>query len=668
MQNLEVGTSPGYAKAAHYLLSSMNQTIDPCNDFFEYACGHWISEHPIPDDLGSYEVITSVREKVSQKMKELYESKEATGSKAMDAVKTIYQTCMDTKRRRSLQGREIIKAIEVFLGNWPILYGKKWSEKKFDLTEMMIRITQTRSIAVLMSIFVSPDKMNVSTRLIHIDQGSLGLGFSAKDYYLNERKYAVQLKAYKKYITDKAMLISRDLGISKERSEVEKEVDDIIRFEKKLAQMDWNKYFRAVVPSDLHWYLEKNPVINIVQVEFLRKLDELLKVTPKKTLANYMIWLYITAWNFQLDERYDDIHQDFLRAMIGKQVKSPRWKVCSHVATNQMSYASGALYVKSFFNEADKQVALEMVNHLKDAFEEMLEEYDWMKKSTREIALKKTTEMLSLIGYPEFIRNTSDLDNYYKLIHIDVNDTFAQTVTKTSRWSLEHSYRKLVKPVERTEFDAPASSVNAFYSSLKNAVVFPAAILQPPFFDRTFPRAVNFGGIGSIIGHEITHGFDDRGSQFDYQGNLRDWWDRETKENFNRKKNCFVEKYNNYVVPGIDLHINGLRTLGENIADNGGLKEAFRAYRNYIKKIGYEEKRLPGLEHLDMNQIFFLSSARMWCGHSRPAALIRQVLTDQHAPLRFRVNGVVINYPDFAKTFKCPPNSPMNPINKCSLW
>ncbi|EFO26887.1 hypothetical protein LOAG_01595 [Loa loa] len=696
VKNVEVGTSPGYIKAAYYLLSSMNRTVNPCDDFFEYACGRWIAEHPIPSDLGTYEVSQLVREKVARKMKELYDSKQSTNSKAMDAVKTIYQACMDTDRLNSMQGREIVETIE-YLGAWPIVYGHKWSEEKFDFTETMIRIAQTRSSGIFMNIYVSSDQKNVSRRLIHIDQGRLALGFGAREYYLNEKNYAAQLKAYRKYVIDKAMLISHDAGILKKRTEIGKEADDIINFEKKLAQimvpeenrrnytllyhqyhlsnlpvfmskMNWNKYFRSVVPPDLHWYLNEDPVINVIDVKFLKQLDELIKVTPKRTLANYMIWLYTSTWNFQLDERYDDIHQEFLRAIIGKHMKSPRWKVCSQIAVERMGYASGALYVKSFFNEADKQEALEMVSLLKGAFEEMLEEYNWIYESTRQKALKKINEMLSLVGYPEFIRDIKDLDEYYKLLHIYPNDTFDQIITKTSRWSMEQSYRKLVKPVKRTEFGAPASIVNAFYSSLKNAIVFPAAILQAPFFDRTFPKAVNFGSIGSIIGHEMIHGFDDRGSQFDHQGNLRDWWDGATKQNFKEKKDCFMKEYNNYIVPGTNLHISGLRTLGENIADNGGIKEAFRAYRNYIKKIGHEEKRLPGLENLDMNQIFFLSSAQTWCGHSRPAALIRQVLTDQHAPSRFRVNGVVINQPSFAEAFKCPPNSPMNPISKCSLW
>ncbi|VDK84850.1 unnamed protein product [Onchocerca ochengi] len=658
---------PDYIKAAYYLLSSMNQTVDPCDDFFEYACGRWISEHPIPDDHSAYEVSSTIRERVAQRMKKLYDSKKPTGSKAMDAVKMIYQACMDTDRQRNMQVQEIVKVTE-YLGTWPIIHGSNWSEDKFDFTETMIRITQTRAISIFMNINVLPDQKNVSRRLIHIDQGALGLGFSAREFYMNETNYAWQLKAYRKYIIDKAVLVSHDIGISRRKIEIENEADDIINFEKKLAEMDWNKYFRSVIPNDLHWYLNENPVINIMEVEFLKQLDKLLKATPKRTLANYMIWRYTSMWNFQLDERYDDIHQEFLRTAIGKQMKSPRWRICSQVAVNQMDHASGALYVKFFFKEADKQVALEMVNLLKNAFKEMLEEYDWLHESTRQKALKKLDEMLALIGYPEFIRRTKDLDEYYKLLHIYPNDTFVQIITEMSRWSVENSYRKLVEPVQRTEFNAAASIVNAFYSPLKNAIVFPAAILQAPFFDRTFPKAMNFGNIGSVIGHEMIHGFDDRGSQFDYQGNLHDWWDSKTKANFKERKNCFMEEYNNFTVPGTDLFINGMLTLSENIADNGGIKVAFRAYRNYIKQIGHEEKRLPGLEHLDMDQIFFLSSAQMWCGHSRPAALIRHILTGQHAPLRFRVNGVVVNQPDFIKAFKCPSNSAMNAITKCSLW
>ncbi|MCP9261885.1 Neprilysin-1 [Dirofilaria immitis] len=387
-KDLKAGTSLGYIKASYYLLSSMNQTINPCDDFFEYACGHWLSKHPIPDDLSTYEVSTSIREKVTRKMKELYGSKQLTGSKAMEAVKIIYRACMNTDRQRNMRGREIVDAIE-YLGTWPIAYGYKWSEDKFDFTKTMIRIAKTRSLDIFMN--------------INIDQGRLGLGFGAREFYMDEKNYASQLKAYRKYIIDKAMLVSHDVGISRKQIEIENEADDIISFEKKLAQimvpeenrrnysllyhqyhlsdlctfvsaMDWNKYFRTVIPLDLHWYLNENPVVNVIEVEFLKQLDKLLKMTPKRTLANYIIWRYTSMWNFQLDERYDDIHQEFLRTIIGKEVKSPRWKICSQAAEEQM---------------ADKQVALEMISHLKNAFKEMLEEYDWLCESTRQKALKR---------------------------------------------------------------------------------------------------------------------------------------------------------------------------------------------------------------------------------------------------------------------------------------
>uniref|UniRef100_A0A183CZ77 Peptidase_M13_N domain-containing protein n=1 Tax=Gongylonema pulchrum TaxID=637853 RepID=A0A183CZ77_9BILA len=200
-ENVAIGTSPGYIKAAFYLSNAINQTANPCSDFFAYACGRWISDHPIPSDLATYGVFASIREKVAREMKELYEAKKVTGSKAMDSVKTIFEACMAAGGKRNLLGRQIVEAVE-FLGYWPVIHGSRWSEKKFELTELMIRVAQSRYVDTLISVYASPDQKNVSRRLIHIDQGSLGLGAGAQKYYLDEKRYEKQLKAYKKYITD----------------------------------------------------------------------------------------------------------------------------------------------------------------------------------------------------------------------------------------------------------------------------------------------------------------------------------------------------------------------------------------------------------------------------------------------------------------------------------
>jgi len=274
-----------------------------------------------------------------------------------------------------------------------------------------------------------------------------------------------------------------------------------------------------------------------------------------------------------------------------------------------------------------------------------------------------------LIGFPDFLYNDTGLDEYYEKLNFEPSDSFPTIVERVAAWAQMRAFNRLREPVDRNEFSTSSATVNAFYSAIKNAITFPAAILQSPFFDREYPKSINYGAIGAVIGHEITHGFDDQGSQFDKIGNLKNWWDTKTIEKFVNRTQCLIDQYSAYEVPeAAGLKVNGILTQGENVADNGGIKEAYRAYRAYVQKLGHEEKRLPGFEGYTNDQLFFLSYSQVWCGHSKPEALIRQLLVDPHAPLKFRVNGVLANQPEFSTAFKCPLGSKMNPHKKCVVW
>jgi len=338
------------------------------------------------------------------------------------------------------------------------------------------------------------------------------------------------------------------------------------------------------------------------------------------------------------------------------------------VASGRMSYAGGALYVRKYFDKSDKATALEMIEDLHTVFHQMVNTSQWMQTETKKLALVKAKEMLSLIGYPDWIANDTALDEYYEQLELTDQDSYPKIIEKLTQWGQQRAFRKLIEPVDRSEFGVSSAVVNAFYSSLKNAITFPAAILQAPFFDRGFPKSMNYGGIGSVIGHEITHGFDDQGSQFDGTGNLQNWWDPLTAMQFFNRTQCIVEQYGAYDVPGTGLKVNGRLTQGENIADNGGIKEAFKAYRRHVNKLGHEEARLPGMAAYTHDQVFYLSYAQAWCGHSKVESVIRSVLSDPHSPVLFRVNGVVANQPEFSTAFRCPIGTPMNPVKKCTVW
>ncbi|CAD5215091.1 unnamed protein product [Bursaphelenchus xylophilus] len=692
----QVGTGKGYYKAADLFKSSINNTVDPCDDFFEYACGTWISNNSIPKDLTSYGHFSELREKVNKEMKDLYESPAKSSSSAINKLKLFYKACMDTDNLNKLRSGKLLEQIKDF-GYWPILWPEEWRKADFDITQTLINFGLSRALDVFVDVYVSHDQKNVSRRILHFDQGGLGLGSSARDYYLNETKYAKQLNAYENYINGKLALLAEDAGVNRSKEAIAADVKEIIAFEKEFAHIlvseddrrnytrmynmrklsdlktlmpliDWQRYFYALMPKDMYDYLQTDPDVIINEIEFFNRLSELIQKTDLKVIANYMFWRFTSGWSLQLDERFEDVTQEFMKQFVGKQTKSPRWKDCESAVNSRLNYASGAMYVREFFKDDDRKAAQDMVKDLREAFRTMLKDNDWMKDETKAYALKKADEMQALIGYPDFVFNDTELDDYYGKLNTSETDGYADLIKDYSIWAQHKAFRRLKEEVDRAEFGTSSAVVNAFYSSVKNGITFPAAILQAPFFDATFPKAVNYGGIGSVIGHEITHGFDDTGSQFDAVGNLHNWWDNETEARFKNLTQCIVDQYGSYEVEGTGLKINGILTQGENIADNGGIRQAYRAYRNYIRKLGHEEKRLPGFEEYTNNQIFYISYAQSWCGHAKPEATVRQLIIDPHSPMRFRVNGVVSNQPEFASAFSCSAGSPMNPKKRCVVW
>nr|CAD2166728.1 unnamed protein product [Meloidogyne enterolobii] len=690
---VEVDASPGFVKAAELLKNSIDERVDPCEDFFDFACGKWVANNPIPDDLTSYGHFSELREKVNHEMKTLFESPEEPTSVAIKNLKSLYHGCMNTEDLNRRNSSELLSRAAKF-GYWPIISPNKWKEEEFDLTDLLVHVGRSRAIDVFVDVYVSLDQKNATRRLLNFDQGGLGLGASARDYYLNDTRYGNQMAAYKRYMIEKISSFARDAGTYQSDPDfIPNEVEKIINFEREFARiltpdedrrnftkmynlhhlsemqkvfnlMNWTKYFDWLVPSEMHEYLKSDPEIILAEPEYFDRLTKLLNSTPNNVLANYIFWRFASSWSFQLDERYDDIQQHFLKAFLGKKAKSPRWKDCASAASSRMSYASGAMYVRAHFDRSSKEAALAMIEDLRASFKAMLAVNDWMDPGTKEYALIKAEQMLSLIGYPDFLIMTHNLTIIIKiLIYIQM------IIMLYNIWSQRKAFRRLIEPVDREEFGTSSAVVNAFYSGVKNAITFPAAILQAPFFDRDFPKATNYGCIGAVIGHEITHGFDDQGAQFDGRGNLKDWWDPLTQKRFVERKKCIIDQYSAFSVPQTGLKVNGILTQGENIADNGGIKQAYAAYQAYLRKHG-QEKLLPGLEKYNNEQLFFISYAQTWCGHTKPETLIRQLLTDPHSPYRYRVNGVVVNQPEFTNAFKCQEGAAMrySEERRCSVW
>ncbi|KHJ47677.1 peptidase family M13 [Trichuris suis] len=629
-------TTKGCVEAASNLLMAIDSTQDPCENFYEYACGQWNKHFFIPEDMSGYGTFALVRDRVRRQLK--------TAINALKSEKII----------------NVLKS----LGGWPILESS-WLERDIDLTEIIGKMRGYYSLDVFVSMYVYADAKNTTRNILTIHQGSLGLGPSTREYYLNDTLYSSQMTAYKRYFQRIVELIATDMGMTYTK-DMEAEVGEILNFEKtyaaitspddqrrnhsllynrwtlrqlkeEMSAIKWDRFFELVMPREVIEIIDDDMNLIVTDPLYIAHINKLLLETDKRVLVNYLLWRLTKAWASMLDERYDIAFQDFVLVMVGRQSRPARWKTCVPAVVGWMEMATGALYVETHFNQKDKEEAVALIDHIRLAFTELVKKLDWMDDETKSIAIEKAQEMINHIGYPEFINNKTLLDHYYEGLLLYDNDTYFEVSRKASNWLNQREMLELLKPFDRNRFDTSPAIVNAFYSPEKNVI--------------STRRAINYGSIGAVIGHEITHGFDDQGSQYDKNGNLKDWWTPTAFERFRERTTCIIEQYNNYTVPDINIKVNGRLTQGENIADNAGVKEAYLA------------SDLFPLDDLIL---------QFWCGHKKPAASLQQVLTDPHSPEMFRVIGVLSNLDEFAKTFNCKPGSQMNPLpsdrRKCSVW
>ncbi|CAJ0606418.1 unnamed protein product [Cylicocyclus nassatus] len=696
--------SSGYDVASEILTKSINFSVDPCEDFFEFTCGNWIADHPIPEDKSTYSQIEMLTDKVQEQMREIFESDETFGSQSINALKAIYKKCMDTDELNRIGARRLIEYIRTF-GVWPILDGdEKWKEEDFDLTSLLIHVNLFRNGDVFIMTTFLNDLKNVSRVLFMFDQDSGSVGDPSRANLLNEEIHNKALEAseaVRKHLISKVELLQKDGDLPTNRTKIEKDVDELLDLERKMHKLtvaeedrrdhsrynlyhlsdmhklmplvDWSRFLLAIAPVASHQYFESDPEILIAEVDYMKRISKLLQSTDPRIITNYVFMRFSSKWEGEIGEKYEDIEQEVNKVMLGQQQKLPRWKYCTKHTMEQMEYATSAIYVKKAFDQASKNVTLELLENLLEIFRDILSTSDWMDDETRAAALDKANQMLPLIAYPDFILDDEKLDQYYDGLNVHDNDSYSEMLEKVGRWKLESYFKQLIRPVDRSEFrygvtDLNSATVNAYYLFTANSIRVPAAFLQAPHFHHTFPRALNYGGLGTSIGHEITHGFDDQGRRFDAVGNLREWWHADSRKKFVDRAQCIISQYGNIEVPETGLNINGILTQGENIADNGGVKIAYRAYQNYLQKHGGEEKRVEGLEQFSNEQMFFLGYALVKCEHSTSDRLRIQLLSDIHAPPRYRVNQVLANQPEFAAAFGCKPGTAMNPAKRCAVW
>ncbi|XP_038864502.1 endothelin-converting enzyme 1-like isoform X4 [Salvelinus namaycush] len=598
-------------------------------------------------------------------------------SKAEENAQMYYKACMNETKIEELGAQPLQELINQ-TGGWALT--GSWDKNNFQ--EVLRTVSANYHCSPFFTVFVSTDSKCSNHNIIQVDQS--GLGLPSRDYYLNKTANAKYLNAYLDFLVELGVL----LGGSQETSR--SLMQEIVDFETTLANItvpqeerrdeeliyhkiqakdlatlapavDWMPYLTDVFAPVL--LNDSEPVV-VYAKDYLQKVSDLIASTNKSVLNNYMIMKVVRKMVFILDKKFQDAEQRFFEVMYGtKKSCTPRWKLCVSDTDSALGFALGALFVKATFAEDSKAIAEDMVSEIKWAFEDSLKYVDWMDQETKKAAKEKAEAIYNMVGYPKFIMDPKELDKVFNDFEV-VSDLYFQNVMQYYNFSARVTADQLRKTPNRDQWSMTPPTVNAYYNPTKNEMVLPAGILQAPFYSRSWPKALNFGGIGFVMGHELTHAFDDQGREYDKDGNLRSWWKNSSVEAFKKQTQCMVEQYSNYSINKEAL--NGKHTLGENIADNGGLKAAYKAYVNWIAKNG-EEATLPALG-MTNHQLFFVGFAQVWCSVRTPESSHEGIITDPHSPSRFRVIGTISNSHEFSEHFGCKADAPMNPKHKCELW
>lgn len=655
--------SPVYLPTPSFDTASINSAADPCQDFYQFACGKYAANHPIPADQSSVDAFATLYNVNTQQLRSIL-SKEETATGRTSSEQKIgddYHACMDTAsiEQRGLAPLEpLLRQID--------------STGLFGLATTIGQL-QRLGINVFFSFGEQQDFKDASKQIAYIDQG--GLGLPEKDFYLRTGVKDEQIRRdYVAYMT-KMLTFA---GASPQQAL--KQANDIMRFETALAKASMgvterrdplNTYHLVPVadvsrnfPMSLFSQFEsaihspRVSEINDANPGFIPAMVALLRSTDVDTLRAYMRVHTLTAFATQLPRRFDQTRFDFYsKELYGQQEQRARWQRCSATVDDSLGEALGEVYVKQYFAGDSKRKMLEMVSDIEQAMGRDIDSLDWMSPETKVRAHEKLHGIANKIGYPDHFRD-------YSAVTIKPDDPIGNQQRATA-FENDRQLGKIGKPVDHGEWGMTPPTVNAYYNPSMNDINFPAGILQPNFYDAKGDDAVNYGHIGGVIGHELTHGFDDQGKKFDAKGNLSDWWTPEDTKKFESKTDCLVNEYGQFIAVD-DVHVNGKLTLGENTADNGGLLLAYMAYLERAKKEGVNlDAKVQGYT---APQRFYISWAQNWCSNDRPEMLRSLALTNEHSPDRFRANGPLVNQPGFAGAFSCKAGTPMVPVKSCRVW
>jgi putative endopeptidase len=650
---------------AGFSIDNIDKTVDPCVDFYQYACGNWLKTAEIPPDQSSWVSFVELDERNLVTLRGILEKASINdpGRTAVEQkIGDFYGSCMDEKTANA-KGLDPLK---------PELERISAVSDKPALIDAIARV-HLMGGEPLFNFYSTSDFHNADAVIAYMDQG--GLSLPDRDYYIKDdaRKLEVR-KQLVEYVTQVFVLAGQSPTQAADSAQT------VLRIETALAKASVDRTLRrdpktrdhkmtrdAAYAAFPNFYLDRYfaasgapsfSELNVSDPDFFKQVNGMLQSESLDSLKTYVSWHLLRDAAPWLSQPFVDANFKMRQALTGQAEIQPRWKRCVQLTDESLGEALGQKYVELTFGADGKQRMLKMVDALETSLDEDIQGLSWMTADTKKQAKLKLEAIRNKIGYPDVWRDYSSLT----VVRGDLLGNFLRADEFESKRQID----KIGKPLDRKEWGMTPPTVNAYYSGNYNEIVFPAGILQPPFFDKNMDDGMNFGGIGLVIGHELTHGFDDRGRKFDPQGNLRDWWTPEDAKEFEKRASCVADEYSNFVAVD-DLKINGRLTLGENTADNGGARVALMALEHMIAedKTGKEAEKIDGYTP---EQRFFLGFGRVWCEKRRPELARSQVLTNPHSPGKWRVNGVVQNMPEFQQAWGCKAGQPMVSANACRVW
>jgi len=638
----------------------LDRTVDPCVDLFTFSCGKWIQSNPIPPDQSSWGIYNKLQDDNLKQLRELLEATSAPSparSSNAQKIGDYYASCMDETAIDALG----IKPLQ------PELLRIEQLQAKKDLATVVASMIGEGTPFRIDS---EQDFKDSSVVTAAVDQR--GLGLPDRDYYLKQDQKSKDLRAaYVAHVQKMFELLGDkpELAATEAQSAMKIEtalargsmtrVDrrdpkkiyhfmSVAELEKLTPAFGWKEYFRQIGLSGIS-------SLNVAVPEFFKTLNSQIEQQDLATWKSYLRWHAIHANATSLSSAVVNENFNFFgKTLQGKEQLPPRWKRCTNDVDDDLGEALGQVYVEKYFSPEAKQQVLEIVQGIQKAMDADIHSLPWMSEETKRRALEKLQSMANKIGYPDKWRD-------YRQLEIKRGDHMGNSL-RARRFKFDRDLAKIGKPVDRQEWQMTPPTVNAYYDPQKNDINFPAGILQPPLFDPKSDAAPNYGNAGSTIGHELTHGFDDEGRQFDAQGNLKDWWTTIDGKEFDRRASCISDQYSQYTVID-DIKINGKLTLGEDVADLGGTLLAYLAWKEATK----DQKR-ESIDGFTPDQRFFIAYGQQWCSSNKDETKRLRAAIDPHSPDQYRANGVVSNMPEFREAFHCKPGQPMVRENACRVW